>query len=70
MSRLPELLKELGKHADEYEAYIKDPHGVMDRYGCTDEEKKAMIAKDIEAVKRLSGMDNLVSNQTIKAHER
>ncbi len=70
MSRLPELLRELGKHADVYEAYIKDPHAVMDRYDCTDEEKKAMLAKDIEAVKRLSGMDNLVSNHSIKAHEK
>lgn len=68
MSRLTELLKELGKHADVYEAYIKDPHVVMDKYHCTDEEKKAMLAKDVESLKRMTGMDNLVSNQTVKAH--
>ncbi len=70
MSRLTELLKELGKHADVYESYNKDPNSVMDKYGCTDEEKKAMLAKDVETLKRITGMDNLVRNQSVSAYEK
>lgn len=69
MSRLTELLKELGKHADTYEAYLKDPHAVMDQYGCTEEEKKAMLAQDVETLKRLTGLENLKTNSSVSAHE-
>lgn len=69
MSRLPELLNELGRKADVYEQYQKDPTEVMKRYGLSAEEIKAMLAKDLEAVKRLSGMDNLKTNHTIRAYD-
>ena len=70
MSRLPELLKDLAADAEIHEAYLKDPHAVMDKYDCTEEEKKAMLAKDVDTLKRLTGMDNLKTNGTVSAHDR
>ncbi|GAB4173790.1 MAG: hypothetical protein Kow0020_09150 [Wenzhouxiangellaceae bacterium] len=70
MSRLKELLEELGKHGDLFDAYVKDPHSVLEKYQCTDEEKKAMLAKDVEKLKKLTGMENLVSNDTVKAYRK
>lgn len=69
MSRLRELLVDLGKDAAVHDAYLADPKGVMARYELSDEEVEAMLAKDLEAVKRLSGMDQLESNGVINAHE-
>lgn len=69
MSRLRELLVDLGKDAAVHDAYLADPKAVMAKYDLTDEEVKAMLAKDLEAVKRLSGMDQLETNGVISAHE-
>lgn len=69
MSRLRELLVDLGKDAKVHDAYIADPKSVMADYGLTDEEIRAMLAKDLDAVRRLSGIDELQSNGVISAHE-
>lgn len=69
MSRLRELLVDLGKDAKVHDAYIADPKSVMADYGLTDEEIRAMLAKDLDAVRRLSGIDELKSNGVISAHE-
>lgn len=69
MSRLRELLVDLGKDAKVHDAYITDPKSVMADYGLTDEEIQAMLAKDLDAVRRLSGIDDLQSNGVISAHE-
>lgn len=69
MSKLRQLLVDLGKDAAVHDAYLADPKKVMADYGLTDEEINAMLAKDLDAVKRLSGMDNLESNGVISAHE-
>ncbi|MDT8409218.1 MAG: hypothetical protein RQ741_06440 [Wenzhouxiangellaceae bacterium] len=69
MSKLPELLKQLGRQAETYEKYRADPRAVMEKYQCTEEEIKAMLSKDLEAVKRLSGMQELTSNHTIRTYD-
>ncbi len=69
MSRLPELLVNLGRDSDLHDAYVANPEAVMRDYGLTAEEVAAMLAKDLEAVKRLSGMDNLKTNSTIRAYD-
>lgn len=69
MSRLRELLVDLGRDATLHDAYVADPAAVMSRYALTAEETAAMLAKDLDAVKRLSGMDNLKTNSTIRAYD-
>lgn len=69
MSRLRELLVELGKDAKVHDAYVADPKSVMAEYGLTGEEVDAMLAKDLDAIRRLSGIDELQSNGVISAHE-
>ena len=69
MSRLRELLGNLGKDTTLHDAYVANPKAVMADYGLSDEEVDAMVAMNLEAVKRLSGMDNLKTNSTIKAYD-
>jgi hypothetical protein len=69
MSKLRQLLVDLGKDASVHDAYVADPKKVMADYGLTAEEVDAMLSKDLDAVKRLSGMDNLKTNSTVSAHE-
>jgi len=69
MSKLADLLVELGKHGNLYERYRQDPEQVMREHGLSDEEMAAMLAKDVEKLKRLSGLDNLRSNDSVHSHE-
>lgn len=69
MSRLTQLLTDLGKDANLHDAYVSDPSKVMRRYGLSDEEVKAMLDKDVDKLKRLSGLDNLKSNGTVEAYD-
>jgi hypothetical protein len=69
MSRLRELLVNLGKDAALHDAYVADPKKVMAEYGLNPKEVEAMLAKDLDAVKQLSGMDKLKTNSTIKAYD-
>lgn len=69
MSKLRELLVNLGRDTELHDAYLADPRKVMAEYELTEEEVQAMLAKDLDAVKRLSGMDRLQSNSIIKAYD-
>lgn len=69
MSRLSELLKELGQKADVQKAYTENPETVMKEYGLTQDEIRAMLAKDVEALKRMSGLENLKTNGSVSAHD-
>ncbi len=69
MSGLKQLLIDLGRDGDITDQYAKDPNAVMDRYGCSAEEKKAMLDKDIDKLKRLSGLANLKSNSRVHAYD-
>lgn len=69
MSRITQLLKDLGKDTNLHDAYVSDPSEVMRRYGLSDEEVKAMLDKDVDKLKRLSGLDNLKSNGTVEAYD-
>lgn len=70
MSGLRQLLVELGKSATLHDEYVAKPVAVMKRYNLTDEEIEAMLAKDLEKIKRLSGMENLKSNSTVSAYDQ
>lgn len=70
MSDLTRLLERLGKDATLEGDYRKDPESVLDRYELTDEERKAMLDRDVDAVRKLSGLENVrITNSTIKSHE-
>lgn len=69
MSRLRELLVDLGKDATIHDAYVADPKSVMAEYGLTGEEVDAMLAKDVDAIRRLSGIDELKSNGIVVGYE-
>ena len=56
MSKLLMLMRELGSDAALAEEYRRDPDGVMRHAGLPDEERRAMLDKDIEAIKRLTGL--------------
>lgn len=70
MSKFVELLENMGRDADLAAAYEKDPESVLDQYDLTEEERKAMLDRDVEAVKKLSGLVSVrMTNSTIKALE-
>lgn len=69
MSKLADLLVDLGKNASLKDDYDSDPKGVMARYGLTEEEMQAMLEKDLDKIKKLSGLDNLKSNGNVHAYD-
>lgn len=69
MSKLTELLQDLGGDSTLAAAYENDPESVMQRYQLSQEEVQAMLAKDVEKLKRLSGLDNLKSNGNVQSYD-
>lgn len=69
MSNLANLLVELGENADLQDEYETNPRQVMLRYELTEQEIQAMLEKDLDKVKELSGLDNLKSNGNIHAYD-
>lgn len=69
MSKLADLLIDLGKDANLQDEYENDPKGVMVRYGLTEEEMQAMLDKDLEKLKKLSGLEKLKSNGNVRAYD-
>lgn len=69
MSGLRQLLIDLAEDAELQQAYENEPRETMSRYQLSEEEIKAMLDKDLEALKRLSGLDHLKSNGFILAHD-
>ena len=49
MSKLLDLMKNLGSDAALAKEYAQDPEGVMQRAGLSDEERRAMAEKDYTA---------------------
>ncbi|KAF1710042.1 hypothetical protein CSC70_10270 [Pseudoxanthomonas kalamensis DSM 18571] len=71
MSKLLDLMKRLGRDAALAAEYEKDPDGVMRHAGLSDEERKAMLEKDYETIKRLTGLEDgmFAINHIIKAYD-
>lgn len=72
VSKLLELMRKLGSDAALAAEYDKDPGGVLRRAGLSDEERKAMVAKDYAAIRQLTGLQDgqFATNHTIKAYEK
>ncbi|MFU8832586.1 MAG: hypothetical protein ACNA7J_10590 [Wenzhouxiangella sp.] len=70
MSKLVDLLRDLGKDAKLCAAFKADPDAVCDRYGLDDTQKDAMKAGDVEAVKKASGLSaTSLSNGVVTSYE-
>ncbi|RYY23035.1 MAG: hypothetical protein EOP62_21580 [Sphingomonadales bacterium] len=71
MSKLLELMKQLGSDAALEAEYLKNPQAVLDRAGVSDEERKAMLASDYAAVGKLTGLaeGQYATNHTIKTYD-
>lgn len=69
MTGLKQLLIDLARDAELRDRYQGAPEKTMKQYELSDEEIKAMLAKDVEALKRLSGLDKLKSNGNVQAHD-
>ncbi len=72
MSKLLELMRKLGSDAALATEYDKDPHAVLRRAGLNDEERRAMIEKDYEAIKTLTGLADgqFATNHSIIAYDK
>lgn len=71
MSKLLELMRELGRNAALAKEYETDPDSVMQRAGLSDEESRALADKDYEAIKRLTGLTDgqFAVNRIIRAYD-
>lgn len=71
MSKLLDLMRNLGSDAALATEYEKDPDGVMLRAGLSDEERKAMSAKDYVAIKKLTGLTDgqFATNHVVRAYD-
>ncbi|GJM07897.1 MAG: hypothetical protein DHS20C11_01730 [Lysobacteraceae bacterium] len=71
MSKLVDLMKDLGQDASLANEYQNDADGVMKRYGLSDEECAAMKSCDVDKIKQMSGLSDVhvTTNSTIKAFE-
>ncbi|MCK7502464.1 MAG: hypothetical protein MZW92_80965 [Comamonadaceae bacterium] len=71
MSKLLDLMRKLGSDAALNSEYEKDPQAVIRRFGLSAEEGAALLAKDYDAIKRLTGLqDGQFSTQhSIQAYD-
>lgn len=71
MSRLLHLMKQLGADAALASEYARDARAVIARFGLSDEERDALLNKDYEAIKRLTGLKDgqFATNSTIRAFD-
>lgn len=67
MSKLIDLLKDLGRDADLASEYGKDPDAVIKRYDLDDEEREALLSEDLDKIRKITGLDKLeLTNSTIR----
>ena len=71
MSKLLELMRELGRNAALAEEYKANPDVVMQNASLSDEEARALREKDYDAIKRLTGLSDgqFATNQVIRAYD-
>lgn len=72
MSKLLDLMRNLGSDAALAAEYEKDPQGVLRRAGLSDEERKAMIEKDYSAIKEITGLKDgqFATNHVVRAYDQ
>lgn len=69
MSRLTDLLKDLGADAELEQAFQRDPEGVMDRYEIDEATRTALRREDVNELSRVTGLSDIsLSNGTVKGY--
>ncbi len=71
MSKLLELMRELGRNAALAKEYEADPEAVMQQADLSEEERRALREKDFDGIKRLTGLTETLyaTNQIIRAYD-
>lgn len=71
MSKLLDLMRELGRNAALAREYEADAESVMKQAGLSDEERRALIDKDYDAIKRLTGLTDgqFATNHLVRAYD-
>jgi hypothetical protein len=71
MSKLLDFMRELGRDAELAAEYDSDADATMRTAGLSDEERKAMLGKDYDAIKKLTGLvdGQFATDHTIKAYD-
>lgn len=71
MSKLLELMRRLGSDAGLAEEYDKNADAVLRRAGLSDEERQAMLDKDYETIKKLTGLTDgkFATNHIVRAYD-
>lgn len=72
MSKLLDLMKQLGRDAALADRYDKDPEGLMQEAGLNDEEKQALRTRDLPAIKRLTGLSETnmsITQSNVRAYD-
>lgn len=71
MSNLLRLMQQLGADAALSREYKQDAKAVISRFGLSDEERDALLNKDYEAIKRLTGLKDgqFATNSTVSAYD-
>lgn len=71
VSKLLELMRELGRNAALAREYEADPDAVIQQAGLSDEERRALMEKDYDAIKRLTGLTDgqFSTNHMIRAYD-
>ncbi|MBN8726274.1 MAG: hypothetical protein J0H15_01035 [Xanthomonadales bacterium] len=70
MSKLLDFMRELGRDATLAAEYTQDADGTMRSAGLSDEERQAMLDKDYDAIKRLTGLvdGQFATNHSVVAY--
>ncbi len=69
MDNLTKLLVDLGGDAELEGRYRSDPDAVIAEYGLSDEAAAALKKGDLDALRKLSGLNELrMTNSTVKAY--
>ena len=69
MDNLTKLLVDLGRDAELEARYRSDRDDVIAEYGLSDEAAEALKKGDLDALRKLSGLDELrLTNSTVKAY--
>jgi hypothetical protein len=66
-----QLMKQLDDDAALNEQYHADPGAVIDRFDLSDAKRDALLQKDYEAIKRLTGLQDghFATNTTVTAYD-
>lgn len=71
MSNLVLLMKALGADAALADEYERDTEAVIRRFNLSDAERKALLAGDLPAIRKLTGLSDGIyaTNSTVKVYD-